>query len=194
MTDATKETLGLRSFAETYAMRSRFFQLLGKAGEILAEAYTQADLENQVDIAALAFKAMSHSLIEHHGYTAEELATRAEPLPEGEWVMVPREPTREMWAGMGDAVVRLGINLHHDLASETLWEAALAASPSRPLLGGEGLTWLNAASIAERWVDRSSDGHGAFQRLAKDFRERAALAPPPRRTDPPQLDAEGERS
>lgn len=57
-----------RTFAETYTMRSTFWQLLGAAGKMLADAYTQADLENQAAIKELAFDAMVHSLVEHHGY------------------------------------------------------------------------------------------------------------------------------
>lgn len=63
-----------KSFAETYAMRSTFWRLLGDAGKALAEAYTQADLENRADIKDLAFDAMVRSLIEHHGYKPENFA------------------------------------------------------------------------------------------------------------------------
>lgn len=62
-----------KSFDQTYAARSRFFQILGAAGKMLADAYTQADLENQQDIGRLIFEAMSHSLVEHHGYTRDEI-------------------------------------------------------------------------------------------------------------------------
>lgn len=62
-----------KTFAETYAMRSEFFVLLGEAGMLLAEAYTQADRENQLEIKELIFEAMTHSLVEHHGYTREEV-------------------------------------------------------------------------------------------------------------------------
>lgn len=62
-----------RDFAETYTLRSTFFRLLGEAGKLLADAYTQADLENQATIRELAFEAMSRSLIEHHGYTREDI-------------------------------------------------------------------------------------------------------------------------
>jgi hypothetical protein len=53
---------------------------------------------------------------------------------EDTYVMVPREPTREMWAASGDALVKLvgaGI-LHHDKLSEAAWTAMLAASPPIP--------------------------------------------------------------
>lgn len=69
-----------KTYAETYAMRSRFFQLLGEAGKMLADAYREADLDNQAAIKDLAFDAMRHSLIEHHGYAAEELNPRIDPL------------------------------------------------------------------------------------------------------------------
>lgn len=63
-----------RTYDETYTMRSTFFQLLGKAGKTLAEAYTQADLENQAAIKDMVFEAMVHSLVEHHRYPREEIA------------------------------------------------------------------------------------------------------------------------
>lgn len=63
-----------RSFAEAYTMRSTFYRLLGEAGMKLADAYTQADLENQAAIRDLVFAAMKHSLVEHHGYRADEIA------------------------------------------------------------------------------------------------------------------------
>ena len=62
-----------KSFAETYTMRSTFWRLLGEAGKLLADAYTQADLENQAAIKELAFDAMLHSLVEHYRYTPDDL-------------------------------------------------------------------------------------------------------------------------
>ena len=72
-----------KTFAETYTMRSRHYQLLGEAGRMLAQAFREADLENQQAIKDNAFEAMVHSLVEHHGYTREEItavpAISAEP-------------------------------------------------------------------------------------------------------------------
>jgi len=62
-----------RTFAEAYTMRSTFFRLLGEAGKVLADAYTQADLQNQAEIKDLITEAMTHSLVEHHGYSREEI-------------------------------------------------------------------------------------------------------------------------
>jgi hypothetical protein len=53
---------------------------------------------------------------------AELGLTQAEPV--GDWVMVPREPTREM-LGAGRAKARDGYTL------EAAWEAMLAAAPDR---------------------------------------------------------------
>jgi hypothetical protein len=50
--------------------------------------------------------------------------------PEG-WVLVPREPTREMWAAMGDALVGYR-QRHHDAVAAALWNAVLAAAPPAP--------------------------------------------------------------
>lgn len=61
------------SYAETYTMRSRFYQLLGEAGKMLANAYCEADSENQAAIKELAFDAMTHSLIEHHSYKPDQI-------------------------------------------------------------------------------------------------------------------------
>lgn len=63
------------TFAERYTMRSRFFQLLGEAGKALALAYREADLDNQRDICGLVGGAMVRSLIEHHGYAADEIVS-----------------------------------------------------------------------------------------------------------------------
>lgn len=63
----------MKSFDETYTMRSRFFQLLGEAGKMVANAFREADLENQREIHTLTANAARHSLHEHHGYTFAEL-------------------------------------------------------------------------------------------------------------------------
>ncbi len=63
-----------RSFAEKYTMRSTFFRLLGDAGKTLADAYTQADLENQATIKELVTAALVDSLVEHHGYDRADLS------------------------------------------------------------------------------------------------------------------------
>lgn len=65
----------MKTYAETYAMRSRHYQLLGKIGKLMADAFTEGDVENQRDIAAHAQKAMVHYLIEQRGYTLGDLAT-----------------------------------------------------------------------------------------------------------------------
>ncbi|WP_234053675.1 MULTISPECIES: hypothetical protein [unclassified Xanthobacter] len=69
----------MNTFAEKYTMRSRFFQLLGEAGQILADAYCEADAENQAAIKEMAFEAMADSLIEHHGYQRDEIAAPIAP-------------------------------------------------------------------------------------------------------------------
>lgn len=43
-------------------------------------------------------------------------------------VVVPREPTPEMWAASGTAVIKTGPR-HHDIVSEAVYQAMLAASP-----------------------------------------------------------------
>ena len=70
--------MGNRTFAETYSQRSTFYRLLGEAGKTLADAYMQADLDNQGAIRDLAFDAMVHSLVEHHGYTREEITPQTD--------------------------------------------------------------------------------------------------------------------
>lgn len=44
-----------------------------------------------------------------------------------DWVMVPREPTREMWAAMGNVLVGYK-NRHHDKVAADLYAAILSAS------------------------------------------------------------------
>lgn len=48
---------------------------------------------------------------------------------------VPVNPTREMWAAMGDAAVNLG-HVHHDKLTEAAWRAGVAAAPSPPTTDG----------------------------------------------------------
>ncbi|AHE53707.1 hypothetical protein NX02_09935 [Sphingomonas sanxanigenens DSM 19645 = NX02] len=63
-----------KTFAETYTMRSRFWQALGEIGKAMANAYAfDADLDNRAAIKELAWDAMVHSLIEHHDFKPEEL-------------------------------------------------------------------------------------------------------------------------
>lgn len=54
------------------------------------------------------------------------------PVPAGTWVLLPAEPTREMWAASGDAINKFGHRLkrHHDCYSTAVWEAMKAAAPS----------------------------------------------------------------
>lgn len=46
-----------------------------------------------------------------------------------EWVLVPREPTREMWAASGDAQMGHDLNMHHDKITEMVWLAMIEAAP-----------------------------------------------------------------
>lgn len=45
--------------------------------------------------------------------------------------VVPCEPTREMWAASGDAQYKRygGFNVHHDVVTECVWAALIAAAP-----------------------------------------------------------------
>lgn len=67
-------------------------------------------------------------------------APSATPVAPSGWRMVPVEPTREMWAAAGTAVVRLQQRGggHHDKFSEDVWAAMLTAAPPRPVIQGEG--------------------------------------------------------
>lgn len=104
-----------KSFDETYTMRSTFFQILGKAGKLLAEAYTVADRENQDGIARLAFGAMRHALVELHGYPEAQIANSPTPcwntdmqaMPTGRPVML-RMTTAPIGWNVGGATVTFG--------------------------------------------------------------------------------------
>lgn len=66
------------TFDEKYtATTSKFWLHMGRAGKELADAFSQADLENQAAIKDLVFEAMSHRLVEAFGWTREEIAGRA---------------------------------------------------------------------------------------------------------------------
>jgi hypothetical protein len=63
-----------KTFAETYTMRSRFFHDLGESARKLADTYTfDADLDNRAAFKELVWDAVVHSLVEHHGFKAEDL-------------------------------------------------------------------------------------------------------------------------
>jgi phytoene/squalene synthetase len=57
-----------------------------------------------------------------------------EAMPDG-WVMVPKEPTREMWAAMADTLYGYK-SRHHDKVVGDLWKAMLSVAPPS-LAGGE---------------------------------------------------------
>ena len=61
-------------FDRKYKARSRFFQSVGRAGSALAEAYAQADSENQADIANIVIAAMLDALRAHEGYRDQDIA------------------------------------------------------------------------------------------------------------------------
>lgn len=62
---------------------------------------------------------------------AHKAEAASAPVPEG-FVLVPIEPTREMWAASGDAVNKFGHRLksHHDRYSDAVWKAMVSASPA----------------------------------------------------------------
>lgn len=64
-------------------MRSRHFQLMGEVGKSMARAYLEADVENREAIKEAAFEAMVHCLVEHHGFTRDEiLASHSQAVAE----------------------------------------------------------------------------------------------------------------
>ncbi|TIM41761.1 MAG: hypothetical protein E5Y55_24085 [Mesorhizobium sp.] len=67
-------------------------------------------------------------------WTVTALFTMAPGLAEPEapdMVALPREPTREIWAAMGDVLVGHR-NRHHDKVAADLYAAILGAAPARP--------------------------------------------------------------
>lgn len=69
-----------KSYDETYTMRSRFFQTMGLVGRFMADAFREADKENQDAIADTAFQAMKQCLFEHHEFQPHELPGGAGPI------------------------------------------------------------------------------------------------------------------
>ena len=55
-------------------------------------------------------------------------ALQVNALHKAGFVLVPREPTREMWAAGGTAVVGYK-QRYHDKVVEDMWSAMIAASP-----------------------------------------------------------------
>lgn len=77
-------------------------------------------------------------------------------MPEG-YRLVPVEPTREMWAASGDAVVRLtNIGIHHDIVSRVVYDAMLAAAPTLP-------------AQQSQWVQELLEALEPFSMLAELF-------------------------
>lgn len=66
------------------------------------------------------------------------------------WVMVPKEPTREMWAAMGTAVTGY-FNKHHDIVAGEVYAAMLASAPA---LHSKALPDVN-----EEMIDAALDAH-----------------------------------
>ncbi len=62
------------------------------------------------------------------------LAAADEQVPADGWVMVPVEPTREMWAAMADTLYGYK-NRHHDKVAGDLYRAMLSARPTPPCDG-----------------------------------------------------------
>ncbi len=63
-----------KTFAETYTMRSRFYQGLGHAAKQLADTYVyDTDLDNRAAFKELVWDAVIHSLVEHHGFKPEDI-------------------------------------------------------------------------------------------------------------------------
>ena len=54
-----------------------------------------------------------------------------EALAAGKWKAVPVEPTRIMWAAMGNAAVRAQ-GYHHDVVCEGVYRDGIAAAPEKP--------------------------------------------------------------
>lgn len=58
-------------------------------------------------------------------------AAHKSAVPDG-YCVVPVDPTREMWAASGDAVVKInGIGVHHDIVSRVVFDSMISAAPKR---------------------------------------------------------------
>lgn len=97
---------------------------------------------------------------------------------------VPVEPTREMWAAMGDAALRLG-PVSHDAISEAVWKAALKAAPPSPARpeataaeSGDTVVWRATCGVCDAaWKVPQGDNpapHGSF---CPDCQARGMKAP-----------------
>ena len=93
---------------------------------------------------------------------ADAIAALTLPMPATPptqaWKLVPVEPTREMWAAAGDAVqnnpdMRGRINVHHDIVSETVYRAMLAAAPAAPAADGLVEQGRCETTLTERYAN-----------------------------------------
>lgn len=63
------------------------------------------------------------------GTVLEQMARVVHMIGEAGYAIVPKEPTREMWAAGGDAVVNHP-SMHHDRIIGDVWPAMIAAAQS----------------------------------------------------------------
>lgn len=102
--------------------------------------------------------------------------------PEGraegaEWVLVPREPIREMWAAGGDAQMKLGdlSAHHHDTITSAIYRAMIAAAPPPP----SAIPAADPISVCAEPDEPRSDQPSALKRADADpSQEQAARALP----------------
>lgn len=89
-----------------------------------SEAFPHA----KIDEAALEYRERVLDWFEDYCQTIEDALTQAAEIERGDKVVVPREPTRIMYAAMGDAVVKLNQPVHHDIIIDAVYKAMITAA------------------------------------------------------------------
>ena len=149
--ERTGNTAGVWLFADQWrlvrdAILAALSHPLPQGSEAMREALER--LIAACDERGLEGQALEHARAALLPQSAEpspdQFAGAGKAMPEG-WMMVPREPTREMWAAGGDAVVGYK-QRHHDKVVEQIWSVMLAASPQVPV--GEPLREVQSADAA----------------------------------------------
>lgn len=55
----------------------------------------------------------------------EMALSQASDIAQGKKIIIPKEPTREMWAEMGDAIAKLRQPIHHDVIAKAVYDAII---------------------------------------------------------------------
>lgn len=86
-----------------------------------------SEIKTAVEVMAEAIASVN----DEFGLSLDQAQAALSALDAAGYAVVPKEPTREMWAASGDAIVKLG-HVHHDAISVACYRAMLSAAQVKP--------------------------------------------------------------